>query len=147
MCRGRTFDAREVLEELVLFGGELRRSRQVLQRTAAADAEMGAARFDAVRRRGQDPDELRLIELTAAAQYPQPYPLAGQRTGDEDDLAVDAGDAAAVVRERDDVRVELGQRRYGAGHAADAGRFILRPASGPSCHAPPGRAHRTPPAR
>src|SRR5215475_4755792 len=56
-------DALEVIHQLLLFGLELRGGRQMLQRAAAAQAEMPTTRRDSVRRRAHHADELSLIVL------------------------------------------------------------------------------------
>ena len=102
-------DALERVLERALLRGDLELRRRVLKRAAAAGAEVRAARHDAVgrraldaRRAGELPGRLALERLDLDA-------LAGQPALDEDGLALDARDAAALGVERADVDGEQGQ--------------------------------------
>ena len=96
--------AQRVLER-ALLRGDLQRRVRVLQRAAAADAEVRAARRRratalALRHRlGAREREARLVACSDHGVDP----LAGQRAFDEHRLAVDAGDAAPFLVERFDV--------------------------------------------
>ena len=110
-------DALEVIEQLALFRGELSLRRQVLQGAAAAHTEMRAARRHAVGRGRQDVEQHGLFELAAPLRHAKAHPFARQRARDEHGLARHPRDAAAVVGEIHDVRLErlAGQL---SGHAA-----------------------------
>src|ERR1700761_2724097 len=60
---------------------------------------MAALGLDAMRRAGQQLDDLRLVEVAVAAADAQADVLSQQCTADEDGLAVNTGNAAAVVAE------------------------------------------------
>ena len=97
--------AQRVLER-ALLGGDLQRRRRVLQRAAAADAEVRAAR----RRRAtalaleRPHRRARARNVGLRLSVVDRHALAGQRAFDEDRLAVDARDAAAFLVERFDRR-------------------------------------------
>ena len=120
--------------ELALLGGELRRGRQVLQRAAAADAEMRAARCDALGRGLEHLEQLAVVVLAVPPRAPEADALARQRAGDEHGLAA-VHDALAFVRERAD-RARL---RRGLIRGCDpAPRAPRRPAPRRSSAALPG---------
>ena len=103
--RPHAADARQRVLERALLGRDLQRRMRVLQRAAAADAEVRAARVDA---RGARPCAIRVgarDRRSSACRFSDGDvdALAGQRAFDEDGLAVDARDAAAFLVERFDV--------------------------------------------
>jgi hypothetical protein len=85
------------------LAGDLERRRRVLQRAAAAGAEVRAARHDAVGRRALDARRARELPGRLALERLDRDALAGQPAFDEDGLALDARDAAALGVERADV--------------------------------------------
>jgi hypothetical protein len=101
--------------ERALLGRDLRAGVEVLQRAAAADAEMRATRIDA--RRVRLDDRLRARELVRrlALERRDGHGFARQRALDEDRLAVDARDAAPFLIERIDGRDR--SKRTDAGRA------------------------------
>src|SRR5262249_28789946 len=83
-------DASDALERGAQLGVlllELRGSRQVLQRAAAADAEVRAARRDAYGCGLEHLEKLGLIVLAAARVAAEAHQLPGQRAGAEGGLA------------------------------------------------------------
>src|SRR5699024_1317514 len=94
----------------------------VLQGTAAANAEVRAARFDPVRGCDQHLQRLRLVETALAPGLLLHHGFAGQRTGDEYGLARlriafgAARDAAAIVADVEDVEPERRQVESGHGN-------------------------------
>src|SRR5690606_24733121 len=87
---------------------------EVLQGTAAAGAEVGAARVHPVGRGLQHFEHAGLVEAALAAGLLHAHALARERAGDEHRLAGvrvavrPAGDAAAVVAQIGDVEFEGG---------------------------------------
>jgi hypothetical protein len=77
---------------------------EVLERAAAADAEVPAARCHALGRGVQHFDGDRLVVAALAANAPEAHGLAGQRAVDEHRFAGDVRDAAALVVQRLDPR-------------------------------------------
>src|SRR5690606_6575248 len=110
------------------LGVDLLRRLQVLQRAAAAHAEVRATRLDAVRRGPQHLQRLRLVEAAAARSLLHAHAFARQRAGDEHGLARvggafgAAGDAAAVVAEVEDLELEGGLVDAGHGWGACGAR-------------------------
>jgi hypothetical protein len=96
-------DALQILQQLTLFCRQLSGRGQMLQRAAAAYAEMRAARDHPIRRRNQDIHQARFVHLPAPLEHSKAHTLAGQRAVDEYRLAVDPRDPAAIVRKIDDV--------------------------------------------
>jgi hypothetical protein len=78
----------------------------VLQRTAAADAEARAARHDALRRRLQHLGHHALVVAPLRSGVAKQHALAGQRAAEKDRLAVDVGQAATVVGQGFDLRLD-----------------------------------------
>src|SRR5262249_30914080 len=93
---------RERLRDRALLELDLRAISEVLERAAAAAAEVLALGTDAVGRRLDDAHELGLLELAPAFAQLDLHDLAGQRVRNEHALAVDVGNPFAVVREVDD---------------------------------------------
>jgi hypothetical protein len=106
--RRHVADALERVLERALLGGDLELRRRVLQRAAAAGAEVRAARHDAVGRRALDARRARELPGRLALERLDHDALAGQPALDEDGLALDARDAAALGVERADVDGEQG---------------------------------------
>ena len=98
-------DALEVLEQRALLCDDLRLRREMLQRAAAAGAEMRAFGRDAIGRGDVHFERFRLVELATALHDARLHALAGQRARDEHRLALDARDAATVVAQVDDVEL------------------------------------------
>ncbi len=96
-------DPRELLRDVGLLGLDLARLVEMLQGAAAADPEMRAARLHPVRRGLQHFQQRRLVIAAVLAAPRRHHDLARQRAVHEHRLAVDAGDAAAVVRKRHDL--------------------------------------------
>ena len=96
-------DALEILRQHMLFGGDLRLGRKMLQAAAAAGAEMRTARFDPLRRADDDLFRLRLVVVAVALHAAETHAFARQGAADENGLAFDAGNAAAVVGKVGDV--------------------------------------------
>ncbi len=90
-------DALEILGEHALLRGDLRSRRQVLQRAAAAGAEVRTTRLDALGRSRQQRLDARFVETAMARADAHDGAFAGQCARDEHGLAVDTGDAATVV--------------------------------------------------
>jgi hypothetical protein len=89
--------------------GELDLVRHPLPGGAGARlAVVQAAVGDPLGARTQDLDRPRLAVVALRAHDPGPDEVAGERAADEDDVAVDARDAAAALGERVDLEVELG---------------------------------------
>jgi len=109
--RDRERDARHVLEELLhlpAFPGELLGVGQVLVLAAAAPTEERTLRRDAVRRRGEDGDEIGLGEILLVAENARPHALAGQgERHHHDPLAL----GLAGQRGAPEANPEIGQRR------------------------------------
>ncbi len=108
--------------ERALLGRNLCTGVLVLQRAAAADAEMRAARIDA--RRAGSEDALRARDLVRrfALQRGDRHALARERTFDEDRFTGDPRNTAALLVERADLDrrwrgVAGGSFRHGMGRA------------------------------
>jgi hypothetical protein len=97
-------DARQRVDQLLLLEGDLCGRRQVLQGATATDAEVRAARRQAVRRGLLDRHCLPFVGIARGAGVAKTHPLARQGIGDERRLAVDPRHAAALVVEVDDLR-------------------------------------------
>src|SRR5512147_833321 len=96
-------DAGEVFLQHALLGRHLRAGFQMLHRTAAATAEVAAARLGALRAGFEDGRGVGRVVFGVFAVDRDFRAFAGQRAIDEGDLAVDAGDAVALVVEGEDV--------------------------------------------
>src|SRR5574340_1212488 len=96
-------DAGEAFFQHSLLGGDLRAGLQVLHRAAAAAAEVLAARFGTLRAGLEDGDRIGRVVLGVLAVDGDFRTLARQCAIDEGDLAVDAGDAVALVVEGENV--------------------------------------------
>src|SRR5690606_4411659 len=127
-------DPLEVLQQDPLLGVDLLRFVEVLQGTAAAGAEVGAARVHPVGRGLQHFEHAGLVEAALATGLLHAHALARERAGDEHRLAGvrvavrPAGDAAAVVAQIGDVEFE--------GGLVDAGQIgnpTSRPWVGSTC--------------
>ncbi len=118
VLRSNAADALEVVEQLPLLGGELRLGREVLQGTAAADPEVRTARHDPVGRGRDDFEQHGLFEPPPALGHAEADTLSRQGALDEHRLAIEARDAAPVVREIDDVGLERLAGLQLSGHAA-----------------------------
>jgi len=94
-------DARQRLGEFALFGRQLGRRIEMLQRAAAAEPEMGARSLDAVRRPTQHLQQLPLVVLTMAAHTTEPYLLRRQGARHERGLGAADHPLAVVVERRD----------------------------------------------
>jgi hypothetical protein len=94
----------------------------MLERTAAADAEVGALRLDAVGRGREHFLDLGLVEAALDAGIAQTHALAGQRAIDEQGLAVDAGQAAAFMGQGLDLGLDGRGERFGFSRHGRAGR-------------------------
>jgi hypothetical protein len=101
-------DAFEVFDQHVLFGGDLRGGIEMLQRAAAANAEMRAQRRYAIRRWTQHFFDHGLVVVTALAGETQTHTLTRERAIDEHGFAGDVRDTAAFVSEIGDIRFENG---------------------------------------
>ncbi len=112
-------DSLEIVEQLPLLRLKLRRPRQMLQGASAAHPEVRAARHDAVRRGDDDIDQTRLVQVATPLDHAQANALARQGALDEHGLAADARDAAAVVRQVDDIGLLNVADGQPAGHAAE----------------------------
>ena len=95
-------DALQRLRDDPLLERHLRAMREMLQRAAAAAAEVLAPRRDALGRRLEHALEIGFLQLAPPLAQHDFDALAGQRIGDEHAPAVEIGDAHAVVREVDD---------------------------------------------
>jgi hypothetical protein len=96
----RGLDAAEsdqVLQQLGLLESKLRRRSEVLQRAAAAEAEMRALGRHTVFAWSQHLLEHSLVEIASPPHAPQDHALTRQRIRDEHRLAVDLGDASTFV--------------------------------------------------
>ena len=100
-------DALEVLEQRALLREDLRLRREMLQRAAAAGAEMRAFGRDAIGRGDDHFERFRLVELATALHDARLHALARERTRDEHGLAFHARDTAAVVAQVDDVQLDF----------------------------------------
>ncbi len=107
-----TAESLEVFQQDILLGFDLRLRLQVLQRAAAADVEVHAARCNPLRRGFQHFLGAGFVEVAMGAHITKPHGLPGQCAVHEYGLAVDVTHAAAVVGQRLDARF----RRIG-GHA------------------------------
>jgi len=96
-------DAFEIFQQHALLRGDLRGGRQMLQRAAAADAEMRAAWQHAIRRGAEHFLDRCLIVMPVFPGETHAHALAGQCAAHENGLAVDVRHAAAIVREAGDV--------------------------------------------
>ena len=101
-------DALEIFEQHALLRRDLRDRIEMLQRAAATDAEMRAARRDAVGRGAQHFLDCRLVVMPMLAGVAHAHALARERPGDEHGLAGDVGHAAAIVSEVGDIGFEYG---------------------------------------
>src|SRR5580700_1722759 len=90
----------------------------MLQGTAAAQPEVRAARSHAVGRRRQDLEQNRLLEAPPPLDHAKAHTFARQRALDEHGFAREARDAASVVGEIHDVRLERLAALQLSGHAA-----------------------------
>jgi hypothetical protein len=99
-------DALQDVFEAVVLDTNLGLGVQMLERAAAADAEVGASGFDAVGRGRQYFLDLGFVEATLDAGVAQTHALAGQRAIDEHGLTVDAGQAAAFMGQGLDVGLD-----------------------------------------
>src|SRR5690606_36997882 len=112
-------DALEVLQQHTLLGQDLLRFVQVLQHAAAAHAEMGAARLDAVGRGLQHLERGGLVETARTRCLAHHHPFARQRIGDEHGLAALAARHAAPVMAQV-VDLEFEGRLVDPGHVSSA---------------------------
>ena len=105
---------RQGLLELALLGEQLRRRLEVLQRAAAADAEMWAPGHGALGRGLEHLEKLAIVMLAVAARAPEADALAGECAGHEHGLAA-THHPLALVSECGDGRGLLrgGRRRAG----------------------------------
>jgi len=90
-------DAREVVLQHALLGGDLRRGIDVLHGAAAAGAEVAASRDHALGALAQHPGDGAQVEVAAAAALREDDPLAGDAAVDERDLALDVRDSDPFV--------------------------------------------------
>src|SRR5580693_7458536 len=79
---------------------------------------MRAPRYDPIGRWHEHLDEPGLVEVPPALEHAKAHPLPRQCSVDEDGLAVDPGNTAAVVGEIDHVGLFEVARLQGPGHAA-----------------------------
>ena len=119
-------DALQRLRDDLLLECDLRRVREMLQRAAAAAAEVLALGRHARRRRLEHPHELGLLDLAAALAQRDLDALAGQRVGDEHSPPVEIGDAHAVVREIDDRGARYGRRQPACRVVCQSSRYSLQ---------------------
>jgi hypothetical protein len=103
-------DSFEVLHKHAPLGGDLRFRTEMLQHASAAHAEVRTTRNDAVRRRGQYFFHDGFVVAPMLVGEFKLDALARQCADDEDRLAIDVGDAAAIV-------LEIGNIRFQNGHA------------------------------
>jgi hypothetical protein len=133
--------------ERPLLGRDLRADVQVLQRAAAADAEVRAARHDPLRARPAQRDQRRLLPVVLAPAHRDLHLLAGQRVLDEHDLAF------GVVRHALRLEVErldakpLVRARHGGDYPRRGGRLLNFPSPGECSIAEPPKAQMGPPGR
>ncbi len=99
------------LAQLRVLDRQLRSRREVLQRAAAAVAEMRALRRDAIGRRRDHADQLPLVEAALALADPVFDGLTGKRAGHEHDLARLHDAPAVVVLRVDDVALQRRRQR------------------------------------
>ena len=100
--------------ERALLGRDLRGDVEVLHLAAAADAEVRAARHDALRALAAQLDQRRLLPVVLAPLDRDANLFARQRVLDEDDLAFAVvGDALRLEIERLDPQPFLGARHGG----------------------------------
>ncbi len=93
----QTADVLHLLVQHALLELDLRIRVQVLHGAAAADAGVGTRRLHALRCRDQDGLGAQFIILLVTSHVARTGGLAGQRTIDEGDLAIDARDPAPVM--------------------------------------------------
>ena len=103
----QTCDAYKRVAYLALLLPRLRRVLKVLQTAPAAGGVVHARRRDAFRTGTNEVDDPRLAVPAPDALDPRPDAVAGERAVDEQDEAVEPGDATRSVRERVDVQLEL----------------------------------------
>jgi hypothetical protein len=111
LYRRHAADPAQRIEQLLLFERDLRCGGKMLQHAAAADTEMRALRFGAIGRCAFHRHHRTFVGIAPHLRQAIAHALAGQCAGDEYDLAVDARDAAAVVREISDLGDEFTVRR------------------------------------
>ncbi len=99
-------EALQAVAHLLFLERQLGRVRQVLQTAAAAPAEVGARRRDAVGRGDQHLLDGGAAEPAARLGQPDPKPVAGQPAADEDDVAVGTPDALTAEGEVLDGQLE-----------------------------------------
>ena len=100
-------EALEGLRDLLLLPLKLLWVGEVLVLAAAAFTEEVAAGLDAVGRRDDDADEVAAREVSGVMPDAGHDLFTGEGTGDEDDPAVDAGDAFAEVRQASDLDLDF----------------------------------------
>jgi hypothetical protein len=129
----------ERILERALLGRDLRGDVEVLHLAAAADAEVRAARHDALRALAAQLDQRRLLPVVLAPLGRDANLFARQRILDEDDLAFAVvGDALRLEIERLDPQPFLGARH---GSIIRAGRAAkLRPPGESFVRAKPPKA-------
>ena len=109
-------DALQIIEQLPLLGRNLRLRRQMLQGASAANPEVRAGGNHAIGRGFQHLDEPRFVQLAAPFDHPKAHAFPGQRAVDEDGLAVDSRNPAAVVGQIHDIGfLDLARLQLGAG--------------------------------
>jgi hypothetical protein len=75
----------------------------MLQGATTANTEVSATRHGTIGRRNQNIDQACFVHVPAALVHTKTHPLRGQRPVDEHGFALDARDAAAIVRQIDDI--------------------------------------------
>ena len=84
----------------------------MLQAAATADAEVVAARRDPLGRRAQHLDHGPLIEAALCPGIAETHPFPGKRTVEEHHLAVEMGQAPALMGQGFDLRLDRLQRQW-----------------------------------
>src|SRR5205814_5879443 len=106
----------ERFAHLLLLLFELRTVGEILEPAAAAGRVVGARRVDALRARFHDLDREGLGVAPLHVGDAREHRVAREAAADEDDEPVQPRDAAAAVRKRLDVELELLIPRDGSGH-------------------------------
>ena len=125
-------DAREIVHQFARFGGDLRLGRQMLQRASAADAEVRTARRDAISRRLEHLEQLRLVVRAMPPRALIADFFAGQRARDERGLRFANHPRTVVIERGDDALLGRRGEPIATHHAGQAARNSARCGSGDS---------------
>ena len=113
---GETADPDECVAHLRFLRGDLDGVVEILEAAAAAGRVVGARGLDALGRRLQHLRRERLGEAALHLRHASADAVAGEPAPDEDDEAVQAGDAVAAVGEGVDLELDLLVQLDGRGH-------------------------------